>query len=252
MKSAKDRDARSMGEKFRSSRAEASLSRAKNRRARALADAEAALEAVELEKTLGARIFVDYQPMPKPVIAQLDSLDLFAGPARILRDVRLTLRRGARIHVRGDNGAGKTTLLRAVLEHARLPEDRVLFLPQDSSREEDWARRELIAELPPKERGRVLSIVAALGVDPARVLESAAPSPGESQKLALALGLGRHAWLLVLDEPTNHLDLPSVERLEAAIAEFPGALLLVSHDHRFAERLTTEVWQLEDGLVEPS
>jgi ATPase subunit of ABC transporter with duplicated ATPase domains len=63
------------------------------------------------------------------------------------------------------------------------------------------------------------------------------PSPGEARKLLLALGLDRHAWALVLDEPTNHLDLPTVERLEAALADYPGAILLVTHDDAFAARV---------------
>jgi len=49
---------------------------------------------------------------------------------------------------------------------------------------------------------------------------------------------GRHPYILLLDEPTNHLDLPSVERIETAIAEFPGAVLVVTHDENFARRTT--------------
>ena len=66
----------------------------------------------------------------------------------------------------------------------------------------------------------------------------------------IALGLGRHVWALVLDEPTNHMDLPSIERLEHALAEYPGALLLVSHDNRFARRLTSTQWRIEGGAVQ--
>jgi ATPase subunit of ABC transporter with duplicated ATPase domains len=73
---------------------------------------------------------------------------------------------------------------------------------------------------------------------------------GEARKLLLALGLGRHAWALVLDEPTNHLDLPTVERLEEALAAYPGALLLVTHDDAFAARCTSSTWRLVSGRVE--
>ncbi len=83
-------------------------------------------------------------------------------------------------------------------------------------------------------RGRVLTVLAALGVDPDRLLASRSLSPGEARKLMLAFALGRQVWALVLDEPTNHMDLPGVERLEAALATYPGALLLVSHDEVFA------------------
>ena len=104
--------------------------------------------------------------------------------------------------------------------------------------------------LAPGARGRVLSLVAALGADPARLLATPEPSPGEARKLHLALGLGRHAWGLVLDEPTNHLDLPTVERLEAALAAYPGALLLVCHDAAFAARCTSGAWRIREGRVE--
>ena len=72
---------------------------------------------------------------------------------------------------------------------------------------------------------------------------------GEARKLALAVGLGRHVWALVLDEPTNHLDLPTIERLEKALATYPGAVVLVTHDDAFARAVTTRTLCVENGQV---
>ncbi len=91
-----------------------------------------------------------------------------------------------------------------------------------------------------------MTILAALGVDPERVLASRASSPGETRKLHMAFGLATYAWALVLDEPTNHLDLPSIERLEQALFGLPGALLLVSHDIKFASACCATSWEIRD------
>jgi ATPase subunit of ABC transporter with duplicated ATPase domains len=214
--------------------------------------AERALEAIPeapSEHALGRSIFVDYERCPRRFLFELDTPAIAAGDHVVLRDVRVAVRASDRIRIAGDNGAGKTTLLAALVASSTLPADRVLALPQEL---DDDTIATLVADttaLPPATRGRVLSIVAALGVDPDRLLASAAPSPGEGRKLALALGLGRHAWCVVLDEPTNHLDLPSIERLEDALAAYPGAIVLVSHDDRFAARCTGQTWQVRDGGV---
>jgi ATPase subunit of ABC transporter with duplicated ATPase domains len=57
-------------------------------------------------------------------------------------------------------------------------------------------------------------------------------------------------WAVVLDEPTNHLDLPSIGRLEATLAAYPGALLLVTHDDTLAGRVTTTRWAIARGRID--
>ena len=106
-----------------------------------------------------------------------------------------------------------------------------------------------VAALTPTDRGRVLSMVAQLNSDPDRILEGGRTSPGELRKLMLAEGILRHPALIVMDEPTNHLDLHSTEALERALAAYPGALVLVSHDRRFLSACTSRTWEVRDGLV---
>jgi ATPase subunit of ABC transporter with duplicated ATPase domains len=92
-------------------------------------------------------------------------------------------------------------------------------------------------------------MVGSLGSDPERILATELPSPGEARMLTLALALARRVWCLVLDEPTNHLDLPSVERLEAALGGFAGAILLVTHDDRLAHAVTDVEWRIDRGVI---
>jgi ATPase subunit of ABC transporter with duplicated ATPase domains len=75
-------------------------------------------------------------------------------------------------------------------------------------------------------------------------------SPGERTRAGLALLQAVGTNLLVLDEPTNHLDLPAIEQLEQALEDYPGTLLLVSHDRRLldAVRVTREL-HVSDGVV---
>jgi ATPase subunit of ABC transporter with duplicated ATPase domains len=219
-----------------------------------LSRAEARVPTVERDRTAGSALFAAYVRAPSPTLFHLDAPELRAGPRVVLRDVRLTIGRDDRIRLGGRNGAGKTTLLRALLASraGRGEAGRVLYLPQEIEPAETARRLDDLRALGDDERGRVFSVFGALGSDPGRLLRRGSPrsgalSPGEARKLAIATGLGRHAWALVLDEPTNHLDLPTIERLESALEGYPGAIVLVTHDDAFAAAVVRRTIAVEEA-----
>jgi len=242
----KDRDARGVGPQTRRAWAEARLG-GDVRRLRTAADrAAAAVPEAVVEAEVGRSVFLGYAPSPRPVVLALDEAELRAGGTVLAREVHVVLRREDRVRLAGPNGAGKSTLLTRLLEANPGRTEQVFFLGQEVDPEEGGAILDRVRALPPDERGRTLSLVAALGTDPDRLLASGAPSAGEVRKVLLAEGLARRPWAVVLDEPTNHLDLPTVERLAAALRAYPGALLLVTHDDALAEACTTTRWELEE------
>jgi ATPase subunit of ABC transporter with duplicated ATPase domains len=226
MKHRNDSDARTLGANFRAEMAEMAHAATLRRVERKAGVVREQLEAIHVRDEAGQALFLKYEPSPKKTLVQFSGDVVLPDGTVLVKDMALQVSRGEHVWLQGPNGRGKSTLLRAVAP----PGERVLWLPQELSLDETRADLEVVKELPPEERGRVLQLVHALGVEPDQLLSSVAPSPGEGRKLRLALGLGRHAWLAILDEPTNHLDLPAIERLEAALRDFPGALLLVTHD----------------------
>ncbi len=237
MKNKNDHDARGMGAKVVAGWAEARAGREVGVARADLARAAAAVPRIERDRTLGASVFATYARAPSPVLFHLDQPSI-------------TVTRDDRVRIAGPNGAGKTTLIRALLAASHAT-DHVLYLPQEIDDDAASALTRDVASLDPETRGRVLSVFGSLGSDPERIARrgagDASLSPGEARKLALAFGLGRHAWALVLDEPTNHLDLPTIERLERALAAYPGCIVLVTHDEAFAAACTARTIDLSDA-----
>jgi ATPase subunit of ABC transporter with duplicated ATPase domains len=177
------------------------------------------------------------------VLVRLESAVVERGSFR-LGPLDLTLGFGERVAVTGPNGSGKSTLLAAVLGRlplaagARRVGTSTVMGEVEQTRDAFGADTLLdgfVARSPlAPEEARTLLAKFGLGADD--VLRPAdSLSPGERTRAGLALAAARGVNLLVLDEPTNHLDLPAIEELERALADYGGALLVVSHDRRFLE-----------------
>ncbi len=209
--------------------------------------AEAKLEGLRFKKEYRLGVELRGERAERDFLLRVPPGELPLGAARRLSFPDLAVGPDDRIGVVGPNGAGKSTLIRHLVERLELPAERFVYVPQEidlagSRRILDDARRLGKRELAP-----VMTFVSCLGSRPERLLDTDEPSPGELRKLLLALGVARRPWLIVMDEPTNHLDLPSIECLEAALTECVSALLLVSHDLRFLDRLARTRWEISAG-----
>jgi ATPase subunit of ABC transporter with duplicated ATPase domains len=184
----------------------------------------------------------------------LEAGSIALGKERKLFFPDLLIRPEDRIALSGPNGSGKSTLIRYVLGclPAALP---LLYLPQELGAEESRGILDAVLREGEKSRGEILSRFSRLGSDPRVLFKSALPSPGEIRKLVIARGIFGDPALVIMDEPTNHLDMVSIGLLEAALAGYSGALLLVSHDKLFLSRLTGREWAIgregRDSLVQP-
>lgn len=178
------------------------------------------------------------------VLLRVEAGSVPITPERMLQHPELVLQHDDRIALTGDNGTGKSTLLAALLPRITLEAHERIVILQELDRVALGRLKAELQALPGRDRGRLLAVIHQLGSEPERILASPAFSPGEARKIMLAMGLLRTPSLIIMDEPTNHMDLPSVRCLEEALRNFAGALLLVTHDARFAEALTTKRWRI--------
>jgi len=219
-----------------------------NQRASKVAEQRAA---IAVKKRYETGIWVEGASfMPRDFLLRLPAGHLPLGGGRALHFPDLEIGGTSRIALKGANGLGKSTLVRHLLAQLQLPAEKVVTVPQEISAEDSRALLEAVKHLPNVECGRVMTTISRLGSRPARLLESALPSPGEVRKLLLALGIVRGPHLIMMDEPTNHMDLPGIRCLEEALADCPCAMLLVSHDESFLDKITDTDWLLvqdDDG-----
>ncbi len=203
----------------------------------------------EPRKEWELRMTIATAPRAGAVVAALDAAVVRRGDF-VLGPVTLQIDWADRVAITGANGAGKSTLLAALL--GRLPVDAgTAYLgPGVVVGEIDQARGLFLgdqplaaafgAQVPAMPDAEVRTLLAKFGLTAGHVPRPAITlSPGERTRAALALLQARGVNLLVLDEPTNHLDLPAIEQLESALADYPGTLLLVTHDRRMLDAVPT-------------
>ncbi len=183
------------------------------------------------------------------------------GIRNILDDITFTINEGEHIGLIGINGTGKSTLLKII---AGVEESdsgklivmngvRIAYLPQNPVFQTDTNVLDQVfwGVVPEKrleleyEAKAILTRLDITGFD--RDVNTL--SGGQRKRIALAAVLLNEAELLVLDEPTNHLDSSMVEWLEKYLETFKGAILMVTHDRYFLNRVTQKIWEIDNGKI---
>ena len=200
------------------------------------------------------------------VLVRAENMAVGIGERILFEDVNIDLREGEAIEIRGRNGAGKTTLIRMILASGKSFDDgpilysgdifldpqvrigvyeqeideRYLSDPLEKAIEKLYMSRDLsISDT------KIRQLLADyLFTDADRMTPLARLSGGQKARFQIIAMLANDPQLLVLDEPTNHLDLPSIEELETALVKYSGAILYVSHDNYFREKLGGKVVQI--------
>jgi len=192
------------------------------------------------------------------VVFQTKNMEKSYGDRTLFQNVELRVEGGQRIALLGDNGTGKSTFLKCLLGEEDCkgkiqfgPTVKWGYLPQiiHFSHPERTLYDTMLYEkncTPQTARDR-LGAFLFQGEDVFKRVGEL--SGGEQSRLRLCMLMDEKINLLVLDEPTNHLDIASREWVEAAIEEFEGALLFVSHDRYFIEKFAERIWVLENDTI---
>ena len=192
------------------------------------------------------------------VVFKMKNVSKSYGERVLFSDVNLNVEGGERIALLGDNGTGKSTFIKCLLGEEDC-QGKIQFGPTVK-----WGYLPQIIHFAHPERSLYDTMLYEKNCTPQMARDRLGAflfqgedvfksvgnlSGGEQSRLRLCMLMDEKINLLILDEPTNHLDIASRERVEAAIEEFEGVLLFVSHDRYFIEKFAERIWLLEDGAI---
>ena len=215
------------------------------------------------ERIGNVRLTLDAGERSGKLVAELTAVGKAFGGRPIVRDLSLRILRGDRIGIVGPNGVGKSTLLKLILGQLEPDQGSVRLGANLAVAYFDQLRGQLDPERTVAETispssdwvevgGERKHVISYLGDFLFSAQRAGSPvktlSGGERNRLLLARLFSRPANVLVLDEPTNDLDIESLELLEDTLQDYPGTLLLVSHDRAFLDNVVTQTIAAEgDG-----
>ena len=192
------------------------------------------------------------------VVFKMKNVSKSYGERVLFSDVNLNVEGGERIALLGDYGTGKSTFIKCLLGEEDC-QGKIQFGPTVK-----WGYLPQIIHFAHPERSLYDTMLYEKNCTPQMARDRLGAflfqgedvfksvgnlSGGEQSRLRLCMLMDEKINLLILDEPTNHLDIASREWVEAAIEEFEGVLLFVSHDRYFIEKFAERIWLLEDGAI---
>ncbi len=239
--------------------------RAKNTKATQVKSKIKMLEKMDKVETFQQSKTIQFRfPQPKRtgrLVAEVKNLSKSYGDVTVYRDFSILVERGFKIALVGENGAGKSTLLKllaGVIEYDKgdiilgTNVTRAYFAQHqietlNGSHTVLESLEEVAGHLLRTRKQNILGAFLFSGDDVQKKVSVL--SGGERSRLSLARMLASPAPFLLLDEPTNHLDMRSCEMLAAALKDYEGTLVTISHDRFFLDGIIDRVWEVDAGSV---